>query len=159
MTSNTVIISAIKFLPILLLNYNFVSIQTCLCPATLTVRRIFSEKFVEGIGVKNGNMGLRMYGGNGVYHVSDSNDKSEHEMSHKFISEKYLNDILMQLEEFCEHSKYYRQVRFHFRIWTLEYFVLFLTTQTVWSYYVLISEIRCLGNEILPLHILTQVFK
>ena len=51
MTSNTVIISDIRFLPILLLNYNFGSVQTCLCPATLSVRTGFSEKFVEGINV------------------------------------------------------------------------------------------------------------
>ena len=61
-------------------------------------------------------MGLRMYGGNGVRHASVFDDKSENEMPHKYISEKYLNEILMQLDEFCEHSKYYRQVRFHFRI-------------------------------------------
>ena len=61
-------------------------------------------------------MGLRMYGGNSVRHASDSDDKNENEMPHKYISEKYLNEILMQLDEFCEHSKYYRQVRFHFRI-------------------------------------------
>ena len=61
-------------------------------------------------------MGLQMYGGNGVHHASDSDDKNENEMPHKCISEKYLNEILMQLDEFCEHSKYYRQVRFHFRI-------------------------------------------
>ena len=64
-------------------------------------------------------MGLRMYGGNGVRHVSGSDDKSENEMPHKYISEKYLNEILMQLDEFCEHSKYYRQVMFHFYIWIL----------------------------------------
>lgn len=62
-------------------------------------------------------MGLRMYGGNGVRHASVFDDKSENEMPHKYISEKYLNEILMQLDEFCEHRKYYRQVRFHFRIW------------------------------------------
>ena len=61
-------------------------------------------------------MGLRMYGGNSARHASDSDGKSENEMSHKYISEKYLNEILMQLDEFCEHSKYYRQVRFHFCI-------------------------------------------
>ena len=62
-------------------------------------------------------MGLRMCGGTGVRHASVFDDKSENEMPHKYISEKYLNEILMQLDEFCEHSKYYRQVRFHFRIW------------------------------------------
>ena len=50
-TSNTAITSDVRFLPILLLIYNFGSVQTCLCPATLSARRFYSEKFVEGIGV------------------------------------------------------------------------------------------------------------
>ena len=66
---------------------------------------------------KNSIMGLRMYGGNSVRHASDFDDKSENEMPHKYISEKYLNEILMQLDEFCGHSKYYwQEVRFYFRI-------------------------------------------
>ena len=61
-------------------------------------------------------MALRMFGDNGVHQASDSNHKNENEMPHKYISEKYLNEILMQLDEFCEHSKYFWLVRFHFRI-------------------------------------------
>ena len=41
----------VKFLPVLLLNYNFGSVQTCLRPDTLTVKRVFSEKFIGGIDV------------------------------------------------------------------------------------------------------------
>ena len=35
-----------------------------------------------------------MYGGNGVRHALGSDDKSENEMPHKYISEKNLNEIL-----------------------------------------------------------------
>ena len=43
---------------------------------------------------------MRMFDGNGVCQISDSDDESEHEMPPMYISEKYLNRILMQLDEF-----------------------------------------------------------
>ena len=43
---------------------------------------------------------MRIFDGNGFCQVSDSDDESEHEMPQMYISENYLNGILMQLDEF-----------------------------------------------------------
>ena len=85
-------------------------------------------------------MGLRIYGGNGARHASDSDGKSENEMPHKYISEKYLNEILMQLDEFCEHSKYYRQVRFHFRIWICPVIIKIGLVCSTWPFKILVRR-------------------